>query len=77
MFGYACNDNEAYMPAPIYYSHEILKELKKVDSSVKVIILTSLDNLLIDDVAKEAGSVAVIKKPATKESLKEMITKFL
>ena len=29
MFGYACNDNEAYMPAPIYYSHEILKELKK------------------------------------------------
>ena len=29
MFGYACNDNEAYMPAPIYYAHEILKELKK------------------------------------------------
>jgi S-adenosylmethionine synthetase len=28
MFGYACNDNDAYMPAPIYYSHEILKELK-------------------------------------------------
>lgn len=28
MFGYACNDNEAYMPAPIYYSHEILKELR-------------------------------------------------
>lgn len=30
MFGYACNDNEAYMPAPIYYSHEILKELKAI-----------------------------------------------
>jgi len=29
MFGYACDDNEAYMPAPIYYSHEILKELKQ------------------------------------------------
>jgi S-adenosylmethionine synthetase len=28
MFGYACNDNTAYMPAPIYYAHEILKELK-------------------------------------------------
>jgi len=28
MFGYACNDNDAYLPAPIYYSHEILKELK-------------------------------------------------
>jgi len=27
MFGYASNENEAYMPAPIYYSHEILKTL--------------------------------------------------
>ena len=27
MFGYACDDNEAYLPAPIYYSHEILKNL--------------------------------------------------
>lgn len=25
MFGYACNDNEAYLPAPIYYSHKILQ----------------------------------------------------
>jgi S-adenosylmethionine synthetase len=30
MFGYACNDNEAFMPAPIYYAHNILKELKKI-----------------------------------------------
>ena len=29
MFGYACNDNAAYLPAPIYYAHEILKELKQ------------------------------------------------
>ena len=28
MFGYACNDNPAYMPAPAYYSHEILKNLQ-------------------------------------------------
>ena len=28
MFGYACNDNNAFLPAPIYYAHEILKELK-------------------------------------------------
>jgi len=30
MFGYACNENEAYMPAPIYYSHEILKKLREM-----------------------------------------------
>jgi S-adenosylmethionine synthetase len=29
MFGYACSDNAAYLPAPIYYSHEILKNLKQ------------------------------------------------
>jgi len=28
MFGYACNENAAYLPAPIHYSHEILKNLK-------------------------------------------------
>ena len=27
MFGYACNDNEAYLPAPIYYAHRIMREL--------------------------------------------------
>jgi S-adenosylmethionine synthetase len=30
MFGYACNDNLSYLPAPIYYAHEILKELKSL-----------------------------------------------
>jgi len=28
MFGYACDDNDAYLPAPIFYAHEILKTLK-------------------------------------------------
>ena len=30
MFGYACDDNDAMLPAPIYYSHEILKSLDKM-----------------------------------------------
>ena len=34
MFGYACNDNDAYLPAPIYYSHEILKKLKTIRGAV-------------------------------------------
>jgi S-adenosylmethionine synthetase len=34
MFGYACNDNEAYMPAPIYYAHNILHKLKTMRGDV-------------------------------------------
>ena len=29
MFGYACLDNESFLPAPIYYSHEILQNLNE------------------------------------------------
>jgi S-adenosylmethionine synthetase len=34
MFGYACSDNDAYLPAPIYYAHEVLKHLKVINYSV-------------------------------------------
>ena len=27
MFGYACRDTESLMPAPIYYSHQILQKM--------------------------------------------------
>ena len=38
MFGYACSDTLSYMPAPIYYSHEILKKLDTVRSHNKDIL---------------------------------------
>ena len=30
MFGYACNETESLMPAPIHYSHEILKAIDEI-----------------------------------------------
>ena len=33
MFGYAVNETESYMPAPIYYSHLILKEMSDIRHS--------------------------------------------
>ena len=47
MFGYACNHTDSMMPAPIHYSHEILKELKE---------LRKLDSVLGPD-AKSQVSV--------------------
>ena len=32
MFGYACRQNDAFLPAPIYYSHKLLQELKLIRS---------------------------------------------
>ncbi|EFL89216.1 methionine adenosyltransferase [Ahrensia sp. R2A130] len=49
MFGYASNETEALMPAPLYYSHKILEELAKKRHSGE------LDQLLPD--AKSQVSV--------------------
>lgn len=38
MFGYACNHNDAYMPAPIYYSHEILKRLRDLRQTNSILL---------------------------------------
>ena len=39
MFGYACDETEALMPAPIFFSHKILKEMANLRHSDKNSIL--------------------------------------
>ena len=36
MFGFACKDTEDYMPAPIYYSHEILRKMADARKKGKI-----------------------------------------
>ncbi len=36
MFGYACNETPVFMPAPLYYAHEVLRKMAEARHSGKV-----------------------------------------
>ena len=87
MFGYACNDNEAYLPAPIYFSHEILKGIKDMradgydyllpDAKAQVSVeyqdnkVKRIDQIVVSTQHKE-GFIHSLKVPV-KEKIKEII----
>jgi S-adenosylmethionine synthetase len=87
MFGYACNDNEAYMPAPIYFSHEILKNVKDMradgyhfllpDAKAQVSVeyqgskVKRIDQIVLSTQHKE-GFIHSLKVPI-KDKIKETI----
>ena len=63
MFGYAVDETESYMPAPIYYSHQILKEMSKIRHSGKADFLgpDSKSQLSIEyDGSKPIGAKKIV-----------------
>ncbi len=63
MFGYAVDETETYMPAPIYYSHLILKEMSKIRHSGKADFLgpDSKSQLSIEyDGSKPIGAKKIV-----------------
>lgn len=48
MFGFACNHNEAYLPAPIYYSHKILKKLKEIRKTNTILLPDAKSQISIE-----------------------------
>ena len=63
MFGYAVDETESYMPAPIYYSHLILKEMSKIRHSGKADFLgpDSKSQLSIEyDGSKPTGAKKIV-----------------
>ena len=70
MFGYAVDETESYMPAPIYYSHLILKEMSKMRHSGKADFLgpDSKSQLSIEyDGSKPIGAKKIVVSTQHKE----------
>ena len=70
MFGYAVDETESYMPAPIYYSHLILKEMSKIRHSGKADFLgpDSKSQLSIEyDGSKPIGAKKIVVSTQHKE----------
>ncbi len=85
MFGYAVDETETYMPAPIYYSHLILKELSDIRHSGRVGFLgpDSKSQLSVEyDGSKPIGAKKIVvstqhKENYNQENLKEFIVEVI
>ena len=81
MFGYACNETDALMPAPIYYSHKILKELAKIRHKDKnsILLPDSKSQITLeykDGKPVKANSVVVStqhKKNCSQDDIREIV----
>lgn len=56
---------------------EIIDEIRKISNSIKIVIITALDQLEIDQKLAEKKCTAVIKKPFTSEEFKGAIENVL
>ena len=79
MFGYACNESDEYMPAPIYYAHKLARQLTKVrrenpllrpDGKTQVSVEYENDEIKrIDTIVVSTQHIA----SATQEEIRELI----
>ena len=81
MFGFACSETDAYMPAPIYYSHRILQALSQARRSGQEPLLrpdakSQVSLRYVDGKPQGASSVVVSTQhapEATQEQVREII----
>ena len=83
MFGYACRETEALMPAAIYYSHQILKRLAELRKSDADSILgpdsKSQISLIYDDEGRPTGAHKIVlstqhDEAATQRDIRALVT---
>jgi len=81
MFGYACNETNELMPAPIYYSHKILKELANIrhNDENSILLPDSKSQITLeykDGKPVKASSVVVStqhKKNCSQDDIREIV----
>ncbi len=79
MFGYATNETEDYMPAPIYYAHKLSKRLsdyKKIDNRIRPDGKTQVTIEYDGNKVKRIDTVVVSTQHVeniTQEELKELV----
>jgi DNA-binding NarL/FixJ family response regulator len=56
---------------PDRFGIEIIDELRKINDSIKIVVITCLDQIEIDRKLSEKKCSAVIKKPFTSDEFKE------
>ena len=83
MFGYACRETDALMPAAIYYSHQILKRLAELRKSDADSILgpdsKSQISLIYDDEGRPTGAHKIVlstqhDEAATQRDIRALVT---
>jgi S-adenosylmethionine synthetase len=83
MFGYACRETEAFMPAAIHYSHQILKRLAELRKSDADSILgpdsKSQISLIYDDEGRPTGAHKIVlstqhDEAATQRDIRALVT---
>jgi S-adenosylmethionine synthetase len=74
MFGYACNETPELMPAPIYYSHEILKALSAARRSGALPMLGPDAKSQVTVLYEDGKPVAVTQIVVSHQHLDEKLT---
>lgn len=81
MFGYACDESDEYMPAPIYYAHKLALQLTKVRRNNPLLKPDGKTQVSVeykDDQVARIDTIVVSTQhaaEATQEQLKEIIMK--
>lgn len=88
MFGYACDESDEYMPAPIYYAHKLARRLTKVrrehsilkpDGKTQVSVeykdgkVARIDTIVVSIQHSETATQAQIKELVMEEVIKPCI----